>query len=495
MKAISIAVVLLLLLSLMPFPANVAEDTASSPTPTFLPSEEVLLSGIPYVWQEINGFCAWAATSVAMQAAGADLDLYDVFAASTIGFSFAYIHYNDTILMYPGAIYTQAEPTDFISDQYGINYTIYLLESIDSAEQIKQVWESEGINVGLLGGQEDAFNLMRSTINHGLPLLISVDPSWLPAEDYNFLREQGATGGAHGVLIVGYDDNLGIARIIDPGVGSFGDSFGFPEDGRGNYSEITYTALINAWANRFYISSTFAPSTSPPSNAQDRLGIMVRDKLLGVGTTYSPSSSSAYLWSYGERGFRQLSEDITVEGLTQYFSVFDGIQNERLFKAAVLLFIGLGIETTITLQYLSYRNALVKLPDLLSDYDLDEFSEAAGDALPHLDALSNNMTLIYPGNLSYIEGLASSVFQSISQLYNSTGDLETALQAHSIELNEISAHFLAIADSWQAAGNALAIYWPNDIFTLYGVWIAIGVFGVAVLVIYVVIQIKRTPSQ
>ncbi|MHA1926940.1 MAG: hypothetical protein ACW974_13570 [Candidatus Thorarchaeota archaeon] len=91
----------------------------------FMPLSEGLIQDVPYVWQEINGLCAWAATSVAVQAAGVDLDLHDVLAATSVGLSFAYVRYNDTWLMYPGAIYMQAEPTQFLADLYGLNLTMY----------------------------------------------------------------------------------------------------------------------------------------------------------------------------------------------------------------------------------------------------------------------------------------------------------------------------------------------------------------------------------
>ncbi|MFW9913836.1 MAG: hypothetical protein ACFFEU_15260, partial [Candidatus Thorarchaeota archaeon] len=88
-------------------------------------NSEGIVENVPYVWQEINGLCAWAATSAAIQAAGVDLDLHDVLAATSVGFSFAYVRYNDTWLIYPGPIYMQAEPTQFLADLYGLNLTMY----------------------------------------------------------------------------------------------------------------------------------------------------------------------------------------------------------------------------------------------------------------------------------------------------------------------------------------------------------------------------------
>ncbi|MFW9793045.1 MAG: hypothetical protein ACFFEE_01985, partial [Candidatus Thorarchaeota archaeon] len=39
------------------------------------------VSNVPYVWQELNGFCYWATLSMALQSIGVQLDLAEVFAA------------------------------------------------------------------------------------------------------------------------------------------------------------------------------------------------------------------------------------------------------------------------------------------------------------------------------------------------------------------------------------------------------------------------------
>lgn len=491
------AITLLLLLGflLLPISSSAISSTLAQPYSQNHTASEGILEHVPYVWQEINGFCGWAAASIALQYIDVDLDLHDVFAVSTIGFSYAYIHYNDTILTYPGAIYTQAEPLDFLADLHGVNYTIYLSGDLTGAAEYEQYWESQGINVGILGGEVEAFALMRNSIDAGYPLIISVDPIWLPPADYDILRLQSSTGGAHGVVIVGYNDTSGTAKIMDPGVGSFGDLFGYPDDGRGNYTEITYTALNNAWSQRYYISNLLIPVDAPVSDYSSRLGSMIRDKLLGVGTVYAAGSSSAYLWDFGEKAFRKMSEDFSVAGLTAYFSIFDGIDNEVAFKSSILLFMGLGIESAVTLQYLSFRKAVEKLPSLLPDIDLATFVQSAEDALPHMDALSSNNTLIFPGNLTYIDGLVSETFYEMSIEYNETGDMANTLALYSTELGQISTHLLGVANGWLAAGNALAEIWSNNPLIVYGPLILLAAAAAGVTVLYAIFQIRSKPSQ
>ncbi|MHA1633353.1 MAG: hypothetical protein ACTSUZ_02225 [Candidatus Thorarchaeota archaeon] len=462
----------------------------------FTPSAEAILPPQSYVWQEINGFCAWAATAIAMQYAGVDVTLYDVFAATSIGFSFAYFNVNDTLLMFPGALYTQAEPTNYVADLYGLDYTLYVGNTIPNLEQNLQVWESEGLTVETLSGESGAYDLMRDTIDSGYPLLISVDPSWLPAPDYDILRTEGLSGGGHGIVIVGYNDTAQTATYIDPGVGSFGDDFGYPEDGRGNYTQITYSALTTAWSNRYFISNTFIPNGVIPESVDDSLGPLIRDKLLGVGEIYSPNSANAYLGSFGEKAFRAMSTDMTAEGITSFLSVFDGIADEVQFKASAIVFIGLGLEAQVTLQYLSYRTALQALPAIMSDTNLTDFSAAGELALSHFDVIVDNSTLIYPMNITQATGFVATTFKAIADSYNTSGDIDAAFAPYTDELTDISKALLGIADAWQAAGNALAEIWqPNNFLMENAQILAFGIGGTIVVVVLFIWWSTKKPSQ
>jgi len=472
-----------------------ANSDYTIPEKSYTISAEVILPSETYIWQEINGFCAWAATAMAMQYAGADVNLYDVFAASTIGFSFVYFNMNDTMFPLPGALYSQAEPTNYLADLYGIDYTLYVDDSIPNLEQNVQVWESEGLTIGVTAGEDGAFDLMRATIDSGYPLLISVDPSWLPAADYDSLRAEGLSGGGHGILLVGYNDTEHSVTYIDPGVGSFGDDYGYPDDGRGNYSIITYSALNNAWLDRHYISNTFIPNGNTPVSVDSSLGPLIRDKLLGVGSIYSPSSANAYLSNFGEDAFRAMSADMTVEGLKSYLSVFDGIANEVNFKASLILFIGFHLEAQVTLQYLSYRTSLEALPAIMSDTNLTDFILAGEQALPHFEVLVDNSTLINPLNISRATGFVATTFKAIADSFNASGDVDAAFAPYVEDLDEISAALLGIADSWLAAGEALAEIWNNDFISQYGPILAFGIGGAAVVVVLFIWWSRKKPSQ
>lgn len=465
------------------------------PQSAFAPSQSATLEDVPFVWQEINGFCNWAATSSALQYIGVDLDLAAVFAATTVGFSYAYYKYNDSLLTYPGVIYKQVEPTQFLSELYGVNYTVYVGENLPGGDHAQQLWENEGINVGRISGQTDALALMRNTIDQGYPLLVSVDPMWLPTADYDYLRERGLSGGGHAILIVGYNNTEGTATIIDPGVGSFGDQYGYPDNGRGNYTTISYSQLSTAWSSRYYISELLQPGPEPDQDISDSLAPAIRDKLLGVGSSYAPSSSSAFLWSFGEGAFRKMSEDLAPSSIREFLTIFDGLENEHAFKAAALVFMGIGIESSLTLQYLSFRTAAQALPKIIPQIDETDFSASSAEAVFSMSALSSNSTLIYPGNVSRIDGLVSSTFADISAEFNSTGNLESSLESYSDDLSVISDYLDQTADAWLEAGNEISKIWPSSPLSAMAPYIAIGGIIVVFIVAGIWYYIFKKPTQ
>jgi hypothetical protein len=55
------------------------------------------ISGVPYVWQEMNGFCQNAAVTMAINAAGVPLSLHDYFAVSGIGVSTITLQYPELV--------------------------------------------------------------------------------------------------------------------------------------------------------------------------------------------------------------------------------------------------------------------------------------------------------------------------------------------------------------------------------------------------------------
>ncbi|MDH4214872.1 MAG: BtrH N-terminal domain-containing protein, partial [Candidatus Thorarchaeota archaeon] len=193
---------------------------------------------VPYVWQEVNGYCMSAALSMVLQSMGMDLNFHDLFVSMGTGFSAIYIGIDESRMFLPGVLIRQPEYFQFFCDLYGLEFTTY----IDTRES----FGSEGaFNYDRLGvdyidyrnsSMESQFDVIRQTIAAGYPLAIAADIFYLPPDDYDDFRSYGApldaNGIAHAITIVGYNDTSEEIYIQDPGVGLFEDKYGYPEDDR-----------------------------------------------------------------------------------------------------------------------------------------------------------------------------------------------------------------------------------------------------------------------
>ncbi|MFX0106760.1 MAG: C39 family peptidase [Candidatus Hodarchaeota archaeon] len=412
------------------------------------------ISGVPYQWQEINGFCHWAALSMALQHAGTPLDLHTLFAASGIGFSAAYLRYEQYALHLPGVMFKQMEPLPIIADLFGLNITLYLDNSEGFGALYAQAMDAWGIEYTNINGWSNSLNLLKATIDEGHPLVIWTDPYFLPAIDYNLARNLGLqsedTGSGHAIVVIGYNDTSETVEILDPGVGSFGEYYGFPDDGRWFY-QANYTSLDNAWSALGYGSIVIAPAGESNPDFTTNLISYILDRLRGDRTSYGTGFEDAFFWNFGADAFRGLGYDFTIDGLISYLDEFG---SDILTRAGLLASLGFSLEATLDLQYLSFRKALTTLPLLLPELDLTDFVEAGEHCFSDFEVLSDNSSLIDP----YYQGGATILSETLIDAamdYVESEDITESLSQYEEELSEIADHLEAIANAWSAAATAL----------------------------------------
>ena len=481
---------LLLLLSFTALSVFV-DNTGSGPLdfgsdPKFqLGEDSAYITGIPYVWQEINGFCHWASITMAMNYVGVELNLHELFAVSGLGFSAAYVRFNKTALMMPGVGFRQQGQLLQICELYGLEHELYLDGNKEWTNLFLESYELWGLNAHSHDGEVEAFDIMKATIDEGYPVVLWTDPYYLPAVDYDLMRQYGlksnesAPESGHSILAVGYNDTAQTVNIMDPGVGAFGDGFGYPDDGRWNYT-VNYTTLSQAWNVLGYGITIIKPGNGTIPDFSDRLAELVIDRLRGERQSYAEDAEDIFFVLFGESAYRGLSYDMTIEGIKSYIEQFE----DPMMQFIILANMGMTLEGANTLQYLSYRTALESLPSLLPDFDLSEFLEAGREALPHMAELSHNGSLTG----QYYDSLLTDMFIDIALDFNSTGDLDAALESQSENITIIADHLLAIADAWDSAANALETaisYNPlNSPF--------LAIVGVGAVVVVIVIVIRKS---
>lgn len=483
-----IALVILLSITTIPFPlsgdGSVLVQNTTEPSLVTLSAEHV--NDVPYVWQEINGFCHWAALSMVFQHAGAPLDLANLFAVSGVGFSSVYVRDTGLAFYRPGVWFRQVPPVGYVSEQYGLNCTFFIDPNSGLGSGTVIYLDAIGANYTPITGESEAFALLRNAVDEGHPLALWTDPYYLPAVDYDIVRELNITSdvslSGHAIVAVGYNDTAGTAQIMDPGVGAFGDElYGYPTDGRWYYS-MNYSDLNDAWSALGYGSFLITPYSEPVEDFENQLANMVCNRLLGDPATYTPDLNDTSFFNFGANAFRRLSRDLTPAGIMQHLSEFNGLPDEREQQIAALSRMGLVLDAGIVMQFLSFRCALQALPDLLSGLDLSTFVALGQQALPHMEALCDNGSLIQISLDSY-QSLLKDTFVGIIDSFSESGDIRSAVFEYLGELSGITWHLSAIANAWEAAGLHLA--------TLLGrnpppIWIPIVIGGTMVLSITLV---------
>ncbi len=424
------------------------------------------ISGVPYQWQEINGFCHWSALSMVLQYAGAPLDLGSLFAASGIGFSASYLRFEDLTLFLPGAFFKQMEPLPVIADIFGLDISIYFDTTEGFGSIYSQALSGWGVGFREVNGWTGALELLKNTIDEGYPLEIWTDPYHLPPRDYDIVRDLGLeseeTGTGHAIVVVGYNDTAGAVEIMDPGVGAGGIEFGYPDDGRWHY-ETNYTTLKDAWSPLGYGAVSVRPNGALVEDFENPLVTYICDRLRGDRTSYAAGFENVFFWNFGADAYRGLAFDLTPSGMVNLLDEVSITTETRCFYLKTL---SVELEGFLGIQHLSFRGALATLPSLLPDLNLDDFTDIGRESLSHFEAISDNATMV---DFDYSGGntILTQTFDDIISAYETSGDLEAALSQNEVELNEIRDHLLEIADAWTAAAAALesAYFGEADVLT------------------------------
>jgi len=425
------AILLLLLISVLSTPVGMDSHNVVTESWTEAQIDQHAtsdcISDVPYVWQEINGYCFSAALSMVLQGMGMNLDMYDLFVAMGTGFSAMYINVGSELRFYPGIFIRQMSYFEFFCELYGLDMIIYMDSSTEYGAH--SVAAFEPLKAGYMDysntSTDSPFIVLCESIDAGIPLAIATDPYYLPPIDYDVLRQYAAPleagGVAHAITIVGYNDTSREVQIQDPGVGLFGENYGYPEDGRWNYS-MSYFDLNKAWQGAGYLTFQVSPGSDPVDDFEERLGDYICRRMRGDRTSYFQGNENYFFLSPGMTAFSGLGLDLTVECIRDF-----AVQFTDAAKPDMLLLFGHSLEQLMTMQYISYRAALGAISGILPGVDLQEFIDAADDALPHLEVLSHNATITVGINLVFRDSLIFETFEGIASDFASMRDVDESI--------------------------------------------------------------------
>jgi hypothetical protein len=443
------------------------------------------VSDISYVWQQVNGLCHWASLTMALQHVGVSLDLATLCAVSGIGFSAFYLQHGDEMVFYNGPMFRQMVPHSVLADFYGLNITLAVDgNNSEHGANLAYAIETMGVEYVSIDGWNQAFSILKASLDEGHPVELMMNPYYLPHPDYDFIRDLGLaeTNSGHSVVATGYNENEECVYLADPGIGIMNEDYGRPLKSEWCYS-VNYTSLDAAW-NRTYGMFIVKPGNGPTEGMQRQIGEFILGRLQGDRASYIAGSEDLFFISLGADAFRGLAYDLTGAALAAFFENLGDLTPQE--KGTLLRLFGLDLEQHMTLQYVSYKGAIQSVQYALPDLDLQNFVESGSDAFEHFDPVTCNTSLndfFYQGGGSNLTGCFHELAYQVQFVTN--GDIEEACTTVDNGLSEIRGHLMAIADSWDHAAYALerVLSGESPLTTIAIIGSAIGIVALVTVLV------------
>ncbi|MHA2334758.1 MAG: C39 family peptidase [Candidatus Hodarchaeales archaeon] len=390
----NLAILAMLLILINPFSIMAVQGhlQAVDPSSESGTDDVLLIPSVPYFWQEVNGFCNWAAVTILLDYhTGIDTNLAQTLALSGSGWGFSYLRSGPGLQMLPGVVSSQLEDTDFIADLYGLDTHFTILETSANLA-LESYYADLGVEISYLKNWEEAYNHLTTTLQSSTPLLLSVNPGRFPFPDY---QEYSDVSGAHAVVAVGY--NTTHITINDPGVGSLAYQHGFSL--RGNYTAVTNSDFQKAWTDRQFISMKFSdnPSKVPTDANQTQQHLIDRlaAKLSGKGY----ASGMVNPWKNGKDAFKALASDFSVDELSNWFySLYLTFNTNKSQLSQTCSALGPAYASTLTLLNESLYRCHAALSQAVTVYPDLELASPFHSLFIAMKSLTDLNTLTDPLN-------------------------------------------------------------------------------------------------
>jgi len=210
------------------------------------------IEGVPYVSQETNFYCAYAAVTMLIKYHGINTSLKEVLFNSGVGYSMVY----DNIYrgFAPGWLISQgSNDKDFIASLYGLSFKDWtpIIENKSDEECWQEYWQ-----------------ILKQKVLENIPIITSVDPYSIPYLKEKFNITDNQTHYAHSLVILGFNETNNTICYNDPAAGLFHDNT------NGTYvyisKEIFKEALMNTIATKYYVSGMINLTDSPALPIEER---------------------------------------------------------------------------------------------------------------------------------------------------------------------------------------------------------------------------------
>ncbi|MFW9944892.1 MAG: hypothetical protein ACFFB7_07835, partial [Candidatus Sifarchaeia archaeon] len=199
-----------------------------------------------------------------------------------------------------------------------------------------------------------------------------------------------------------------------------------------------------------YATFRVSNGSGPVSDFEERLAAHISQRMVGNRSAYFEGYENFFYLGTGADAFRGMGLDMTLETIRDYCYNYMEVDKPQAIRN-----LGHNLEVMMTMQYHAYRGALISLPDLLPSVNLGVFLDEASQALPHMEALSHNASITSGIDIIGRDTILYNTFFGMAESFESSHNLDGAINEFTEELGEIAGHFFAIADAWKTAGEIL----------------------------------------
>jgi len=420
--------------------------------------DEYQIPDVPYIWQEVNGFCAWASLAMIFQYLGVDITLPQIFDVSGLGYAFYYLRADPTLLFLTGSLGSQLPDTEFLAATYGVEMEWYFSADTPGVGQLKTILRQRGVNVTTLNTFTEGLNFLKKELADNIPIMLSVNPlRFTTIRDYQVLGIPPTTLAAHGVVAVGYNSTH--IFINDPGVGSIGIEYGYPTDQRGTYAAIPLEDFQLAWEDRGLIAAKFNTkdgfNLDPEIHRSQTLERIIA-KLDGDYKAYAYSQVSMWL---GAEAFIKMGEDLQADEFQVMLDSWDQyFGNNRTKLVSTLTDVKPQYIGTMTLVHETMNRAATDLAELLQG--LSQYTDALDildSTLTKFDGLLDFSTLQYPANATQriTSTLFDDAFDPVIQALSDEKSLDESVPIAAPQFEALSTQIKELGISLQTFSTAL----------------------------------------
>lgn len=412
------------------------------------------IENVPYTWQKIDGFCAYASLSSVFQYYGENMSLEKTLALSGAAWGAGRVKAGSNWLFLTGPLSMQMWDFDYLADSLGYELKLYYSEKgilPGSAQRFERIAKSLDLETQTLDNWPDAKALLESKLENETPIILSVDAYYLPHNQYLTLPRGTLLLPRHGVVAVGYSEND--VEIMDPAIGVLGENYGRPSRSQATY-HVGFSRLRKGWKNTGFTAFSLEKAGEGEDLTKSlvsriRNKISPPDNITGIYPQVLSEQPAGY------RAFAALGRDFAPENFLSLLKSWNTRFHENRTKLVETL---QGARSSLVKALTSTKYSLSKGTKGLKKFseNYEKAVEELNRAVEEFGDISDNYRLLYPVKDKRSDNTSLDLaFDTLSEKLGENASLESAIESARPYLENLSRIFENISSHLRRSSEIL----------------------------------------